>query len=162
MATTRAGVVTMNDSTDGNGAVDPRRFSGKRAQRARQAAGKSYAVVAGEIGRHQTTIRHWERGNEVPPADILPAYARALDVDVEELLDPPPRPVPYVLPDEGDEHDALPGAAVTSTGRRRRTSRAVSAQLSKSPAVRNRPKHPHIRGGGSPAKEPDNKGNSGP
>lgn len=45
--------------------------------------------IAGEIDRAPGTVRNWERGHASPGPAILPVYARALGVDVEDLFEDP-------------------------------------------------------------------------
>jgi hypothetical protein len=76
-------------STKDEGDRPERRFSGRRAQLAREAAGRSRRWVAGEIGRPYNTVVNHELGRRVVPDEIVPRYAEALGVDVEDLYERP-------------------------------------------------------------------------
>jgi transcriptional regulator with XRE-family HTH domain len=83
-----------------------RRFSAKRAEQARLAAGLTLRAVAGQIERSHVTVRLYEKGKVRPSAEILPVYAKALGVDIEELYDEAP---PEPAGDESDEPARLHG-----------------------------------------------------
>lgn len=52
---------------------------------ARKAAGKTQIALGAEIGKRGPQVSSWETGSYLPSNDTLPALARALGVDEEEL-----------------------------------------------------------------------------
>lgn len=62
------------------------RFSGPALQAARERAGKSREQVAVDIGRSYQSVVSYERYGAEPPATVLLALTRSLDVDVLDLF----------------------------------------------------------------------------
>ena len=59
---------------------------GARLAALRKQAGLSQSAIAREIGISQRMMAYYEGPTAFPPANLLPAIARTLDVSVEALL----------------------------------------------------------------------------
>ena len=71
---------------------------GSRLKALRKKTGITQPELANLIGVHETTIRRWENGNDIPLLKFLPAIAKALGVPEADLLnDPPPKTGGWVL-----------------------------------------------------------------
>ena len=61
-------------------------------RRLREQAGLSLRELARQIGEHPSNVSYWEREEKIPRSDVLASIAKALGVNVEELLgEKPPR-----------------------------------------------------------------------
>ncbi|MFG2430356.1 helix-turn-helix domain-containing protein [Streptomyces sp. NPDC048590] len=67
--------------------MPPRRFDGRRLRARRREADMHQRVLGREVGvgSHEPVAR-WESGKSVPPAEKLPAIARALGADIDTLF----------------------------------------------------------------------------
>ncbi|AWL37140.1 MULTISPECIES: helix-turn-helix transcriptional regulator [unclassified Streptomyces] len=67
--------------------MPPRRFDGRRLRARRRAVDMHQKVLGREagVGSHEPVAR-WESGKSIPPAEKLPAIARALGVDIDTLF----------------------------------------------------------------------------
>lgn len=63
-----------------------RNFSGDRLREIRRIRGLSQLTLAQRAGIPVSTIRNWEQGRAVPPADRLAILASALDVPIDALF----------------------------------------------------------------------------
>jgi transcriptional regulator with XRE-family HTH domain len=68
-------------------ASGPHRFNPARIRAARRAAGLSRTALAVAIHRSEPTIGRLERGEVVPPADVIAHVANALGVHPGDLFD---------------------------------------------------------------------------
>jgi transcriptional regulator with XRE-family HTH domain len=79
----------------------------------REAAGRSRRWVAGEIGRTYNAVVNYELGRSVPQDEIIPRYAEALRIDVEDLYERPgdaetlPEPARPALSERTDQGERL-------------------------------------------------------
>lgn len=58
----------------------------------REAAGKSQLQLATEVGVSQPAVANWERGVFLPRAEDLPAIAKALQCNIDDLYPEEVRP----------------------------------------------------------------------
>ncbi|MFF5727962.1 helix-turn-helix domain-containing protein [[Kitasatospora] papulosa] len=67
--------------------MPPRRFDGRRLRARRREADMHQRVLGREagVGSHEPVAR-WESGKSIPPAEKLPAIARALGADIDVLF----------------------------------------------------------------------------
>ncbi|MFE7314515.1 helix-turn-helix transcriptional regulator [Streptomyces sp. NPDC057555] len=63
-----------------------RRFDGRRVRAVRRAAELVQSQVAQVVGVRDTAVASWETGHSTPPPEKLPALARALGQDLDELF----------------------------------------------------------------------------
>ncbi|MFB7631877.1 helix-turn-helix transcriptional regulator [Streptomyces sp. NPDC056149] len=63
-----------------------RRFDGRRVRAVRRAAELVQCQVAQAVGVRDTAVASWETGHSSPPPEKLPALARALGQDLDELF----------------------------------------------------------------------------
>ncbi|MFK0289322.1 helix-turn-helix transcriptional regulator [Streptomyces sp. NPDC090442] len=63
-----------------------RRFDGRRVRAVRRAAELVQCQVAQAVGVRDTAVASWETGHSSPPPEKLPALARALGRDLDELF----------------------------------------------------------------------------
>lgn len=63
--------------------------AGSRVKRARQRAGMSRQALARAVGISEETLRSYETGRRALPADLLPALALNLGIDVGWLVGAP-------------------------------------------------------------------------
>ena len=73
---------TLCDMTTGTAKA---RALGAELRAARKAAGLSQRAVAEQLGVHQTTLVHWERGTHAPSPGDVARYLRAVGVDDDRL-----------------------------------------------------------------------------
>jgi len=64
----------------------PRPKQGARLVALRKKAGLSQTELAKAIGLPQTTIAHWEQSSTPPRSEALPLLAKALGVDIDDIL----------------------------------------------------------------------------
>lgn len=62
------------------------RFSGQALREKRTQADLTQAQLAEKLGRRTTTVTHWEIGRRNPAGETLPALAKALGCQMEELF----------------------------------------------------------------------------
>lgn len=67
-----------------------RTFSGRKLCEARNRRGWRHEHVAVRINRSSMTLREYESGRIMPPADIVGALADALEVSVDDLYEVTP------------------------------------------------------------------------
>ena len=60
---------------------------GKHLSGMRVAAGLSQQQVAELVGVRQSTVATWERSPRPPKGDVLPALAKALGVEIQNLIE---------------------------------------------------------------------------
>lgn len=65
---------------------EPANGFGERLASLRKAAGVTQTALAEEIGISQRMMAYYESPTAYPPANLLPVFAKALDVSVEALL----------------------------------------------------------------------------
>src|SRR6266851_4852970 len=65
---------------------EPASGFGERLASLRKTAGITQTALAEEIGISQRMMAYYESPTAYPPANLLPAFARALDVSVDALL----------------------------------------------------------------------------
>jgi len=65
---------------------EPANGFGERLASLRKAAGITQTALAEEIGISQRMMAYYESPTAYPPANLLPVFAKALDVSVEALL----------------------------------------------------------------------------
>lgn len=65
---------------------EPANGFGERLASLRKAAGITQTALAEEVGISQRMMAYYESPTAYPPANLLPVFAKALDVSVEALL----------------------------------------------------------------------------
>jgi transcriptional regulator with XRE-family HTH domain len=76
----------VSEETSNQSAEILQRGLGRRIADLRMAKAWSRIDLAGELGVSRDRLAKWERGENVPPLDVLVALRRALGVSIDELI----------------------------------------------------------------------------